>query len=475
MSNYKDLKHKNLVDTGTEGTKLASGTTGQRGTTTGAFRLNTTIGLAEYYTGSTHKIIDTPPTVTSVDDDEVDSAGGGNQTIVITGTNFSSGAVASFIGSSASFNAATTTVDSSTQITAVAPKSSFLNAQEPYGVKVLNTSGLSATLASAINVDNAPSWTTTAGSLGTVYEDEAMSTITVAATDAEGDTVAYSVQSGAIPTGTNLGSANGQITGTPNVSDTYASAGVTHSFDLRATAGAKTSDRSFSILRKWMDGSTAAQAQATATAIKTLTGTTTDGGYYIIDPSDSNNKILTYCNMSFDGGGWVLVHSSRSSTWDGVTGSQSTTNYYDTGTLAEYTSGVPHDIYSKLRTNFPFTELLIEWSANTDMSSPTDRPVYTTGSVNGLINLSANTTLSRKGGNSDDLPNTNYTSLGTGNDNYLYYKKSGSGQDRQYIFSNCITNSLNQNGFYWWGGQHGTGEWCAAPSETVATVSFYVK
>jgi hypothetical protein len=84
-------------DTGTEGTKVASGTTAQRGSTTGQLRFNTTTGLAEYYTGTAFKSIDAPPTIVS-------------------------------------------------QITAVAPKASFLNAQEPYGVKVENTSGLSAHL-----------------------------------------------------------------------------------------------------------------------------------------------------------------------------------------------------------------------------------------------------------------------------------------------------------------------------------------
>jgi hypothetical protein len=39
-------------------------------------------------------------------------------------------------------------------------KASFLNAQEPYGVKVENISGLSVTLASQINVDTSPSWST---------------------------------------------------------------------------------------------------------------------------------------------------------------------------------------------------------------------------------------------------------------------------------------------------------------------------
>jgi hypothetical protein len=62
----------NISDTGTEGTKVASGTTAQRGSTTGQLRFNTTTGLAEYYTGTEFKIIDSPPTVTAVSPLEVD-------------------------------------------------------------------------------------------------------------------------------------------------------------------------------------------------------------------------------------------------------------------------------------------------------------------------------------------------------------------------------------------------------------------
>ena len=47
-----DFKFENIVDTGTEGTKVATGTTGQRGSTQGQIRFNTTTGLAEYYNGS---------------------------------------------------------------------------------------------------------------------------------------------------------------------------------------------------------------------------------------------------------------------------------------------------------------------------------------------------------------------------------------------------------------------------------------
>jgi hypothetical protein len=56
-----DVSFENIADTGTEGTKVASGTTAQRGSTTGQLRFNTTTGLAEYYTGTDFKVIDSPP------------------------------------------------------------------------------------------------------------------------------------------------------------------------------------------------------------------------------------------------------------------------------------------------------------------------------------------------------------------------------------------------------------------------------
>jgi len=239
-----DISFENITDTGTEGTKIALGTTGQRGSTQGQIRFNSTIGLAEYYTGTAFKSIDSPPTISSIDDTEVDSAGGGNQTIVITGSSFNSGATVTFVGASGTnFNASTVTVDSATQITAVAPKASFLNAQEPYGVKVTNSSGLAATLASQINVDNSPTWSTASG---TIYSGNDLTdvSVTVSATDADGDTVTYAVQSGSLPAGTSLNSSTGAITGTP----TGVSSDTTSTFTLRATAGGKTADRQFSIV-----------------------------------------------------------------------------------------------------------------------------------------------------------------------------------------------------------------------------------
>ena len=239
-----NLHRENISDGGTAGTKLAAGTTAQRASTTGQMRFNSTTGLAEYYTGSEFKAIDSPPVVSSVDVSEVDSQAGGNQTVVITGSNFQSGATASFIGSSADFTAASTTVNNSSQITAVAPKASFLNAQEPYGVKVENTSGLSSTLAAAINVDTAPTWSTSAGSLGTIQDNATGTHFTLSATDADGDTVSYAVTAGSIPAGTSLNSSTGVISGDP----TDVSGDTTSTFTVTATANSKTAVREFSII-----------------------------------------------------------------------------------------------------------------------------------------------------------------------------------------------------------------------------------
>jgi hypothetical protein len=237
-----DVSFENISDTGTEGTKVASGTTAQRGSTTGQWRYNTTTGFFEGKSATTILTLEPTPTVTSVDDTEVDSTGGGNQTIVITGTNFSSGSIASFVGSSATFNASTTTVDSPTQITAVAPKSSFLNAQEPYSVKVTSSSGLAGISSTGlINVDNEPTWTTNAGSLGSIGMNDTGNHFTVSASDADGDTISYSLQSGSLG-GLSLNSSTGVISGDP----TNVSSDTTNNFTLRATAGGKTSDRAFS-------------------------------------------------------------------------------------------------------------------------------------------------------------------------------------------------------------------------------------
>jgi hypothetical protein len=238
-----DVSFENISDTGTAGTKVASGTTAQRGSTAGQIRFNTTTGLAEYYDGANFKSIDAPPTVTAVSPLEVDSTAGGNVTFTITGTNFGSGAVAKFVGNDATeITASTTTVTNSTTISAVVAKSSFVGAKEPYDVKIINGSSLSATLDNQINVDVSPAWSTASGSLGSFYHYDTVN-VSATATDADSDTITYSVLSGSLPTGLSLNSSTGAITGTAGT----VGSSTTSSFTLRATANSKTADRAFTI------------------------------------------------------------------------------------------------------------------------------------------------------------------------------------------------------------------------------------
>jgi hypothetical protein len=241
-----DFKFENIVDTGTEGTKVASGTTAQRGSTQGQYRYNTTTGFFEGYNGSEFVALAPTPTIATVSPTDIESASGGNVDIVISGTNFDTNTTVKFIANDNSeFSASSVAFNSSVQITATVAKNNFVNSKEPYDVKATASSGLSATLDNSINVDNAPIFSTASGSLGSGFEGDSYS-FTISATDADGETISYSVQSGSLPSGGSLNSSSGVISGThPTVSSN-----TTDTFTIRATAGSKTTDREFSILTK---------------------------------------------------------------------------------------------------------------------------------------------------------------------------------------------------------------------------------
>ena len=302
-----DVSFENISDTGTEGTKVASGTTAQRGSTQGQFRYNSTTGKFEGRNATGFVSIEVAPTVTSVNNNNITQAEiDAGFDLVLTGTNYNTGDTVKFIGSNnAEVSATTTTVNSATQITARIP-TNLDSSLEPFTVKVVNVGNLSGQLGNAFNINASPSFTNASGSLGTVIEDIALSSsLNAGATDPEGSSVTHSISSGALPTGLSLASATGLITGTPNVSDSYNSSGVTHSFTVSATDGTNTSTRAFSVLRKWQDGSSAAAVANSAKEIKDLTGTSTSGLYYI--NVSGQGAVQVYCDMSMSGGGWTLV------------------------------------------------------------------------------------------------------------------------------------------------------------------------
>jgi len=228
---------------------ISTGTTAQRSIEEqGHLRFNTTTSLLEYYDGTNWKSIDSPPQVQSIDVTEVASDGGGDQTFVITGSGFSATITeVRFVASSGGTDvvAGSVTRDSATQLTVTATKSSFLSAGEPFSVKVTNSSGLSGTLASQVNVDSSPIWSTTSGSLGTVFDAaRGTASFTALATDPDSDAITYSLQSGSLPAGASLTSTSSGavISGFDAVGSN-----TTSTFTIRATANSKTADRQFTI------------------------------------------------------------------------------------------------------------------------------------------------------------------------------------------------------------------------------------
>jgi len=177
------------------------------------------------------------PVVTSVSPTSVVSGDGtGNHTFTIAGTGFT-GASASLVNASGSAVAFTTvTVNSDTQITGVIAKSSLPGSGEPYDVKVTAASGLTSSLDNQINIDQAPVFSTAAGSLGTFNMSSAISAITVPATDPESaGAVGFEIHSGALPGGLS-GAVTGSgfvISGTPSaVSGTTTSTFVLQANDV---------------------------------------------------------------------------------------------------------------------------------------------------------------------------------------------------------------------------------------------------
>lgn len=247
MSNYKTLKedkfkdNTDIVDSGTEGTKIATGTTAQRGSTTGQIRFNSSLGIAEYYDGTGFVGIDKAPVVTSISPTTSLASG---TTITVTGEDFSTvgTTIVKLIGNDGTeYSVTNVNVSSSTSLTFDTP--SLTVANEPYDVRVIKPSGLSDTLADALDAGSSPSFTTAAGSIGTMTEAQRSTPSvfsSVAATDADGQTVTHTISAGTLVAGLTL-ETNGTLSGTA----TQVSSDTTYTFTVSATDGTNTVTREF--------------------------------------------------------------------------------------------------------------------------------------------------------------------------------------------------------------------------------------
>lgn len=125
-----------------------------------------------------------------------------------------------------------------------------------------------------------------------------------------------SIISGSMPTGLSL-SSTGVVTGTmAGTGYTPGIADANNTLTINATdSNFGSSTRTIYIKKRWADGSTAARAAVSAEHIRTLTGTSTNGNYWI---DIGNGPFQTYCLMSL--GGYMLAGKISSNvdgtSWD---------------------------------------------------------------------------------------------------------------------------------------------------------------
>ena len=150
----------------------------------------------------------------------------------------------------------------------------------------------------------APVWQT-ASTLSDVYAGE-ITSLQVTATDY--NNITYAIASGTLPSGLSLNTSSGIISGTPAITG-YVSGGVTSSFTVSATdAQSNVTPRSFSITRRWRDGTSATNAAISIAQLKTVTSV---NGVYWLKNAVNGTPYQTYClfDSTYDSGGWELAYN----------------------------------------------------------------------------------------------------------------------------------------------------------------------
>ena len=189
-------------------------------------------------------VAETKPTITSITPDVITNA---QTSITITGTNYASVPQVEFLNPSTGiwYVADTVTFNNSTSLTVQAT----LTVDAQYKIRIENPNGL-AVLSSTniLTVSDAPTWTTAAGTLGTIAGNFSGTVATVAGTS--DSAVTYSEVTNVL---TNASQANCSLNSTTGVITTTDFGGssttaTTYNFTLRITdAENQTTDRSFSL------------------------------------------------------------------------------------------------------------------------------------------------------------------------------------------------------------------------------------
>ena len=177
------------------------------------------------------------PTITGISPSVLDNNAGN---IVITGTNFKDSSTPPFVDAINASTGAIVTANSVTFTSATSVTANFtLPVDGTYFLRLENNDGIACRSGTALlTVSDAPAWTTSAGSLGTVAAAGSVN-FTVAATNA----TSFAKVSGSFPGGVTINN-SGVISGTESGSTQT----TTFTFTIRATdAEGQTADRQFTI------------------------------------------------------------------------------------------------------------------------------------------------------------------------------------------------------------------------------------
>ena len=224
MANYNSLKNAGLLK------PVANTDLGSPTNTYGNLYMSGNVSLNGTLLNSSNAIAPRIASIAYLGDDTAANSAGGT-TVTLTGSGFIGSSV--YVGGTI---AGSVSVVSSTQITFVAP----VKAAGNYSLSVVNSDGATATFVPGIQYSGVPSWSTTAGSLATVYETSTIANTFSATSDS---TVTYSVTSGSLPAGGSLNSSTGALTGTAS----SVGSSTTYNFTVRASDGEnQDTDRNFS-------------------------------------------------------------------------------------------------------------------------------------------------------------------------------------------------------------------------------------
>jgi len=213
MGRERDLA--NSMHTASVGQIVPQGATGSRPGTPqiGYMRFNSTLDSMEQYTVLGWRTMDAGrPIIESISPTTFNGLAG--TTITVTGHDFEATTTLRCVGQDGTvYTPGSSSFVSSQSMTFATPALTVAN--EPYTIRATNPNGLMFNFDDALDAGGVPTWTTAAGSLGSISESATGTHFTLAATDPEGGAVTYAVTTGALPSGLSLNASTGAISGDP--------------------------------------------------------------------------------------------------------------------------------------------------------------------------------------------------------------------------------------------------------------------